>query len=422
MTPVLAVHTRRAAAKPASTINTKPVEQSGRVQQLDGLRGIAMLFVFFGHFATVWSPFMQPDNSAGAFLKVVDADATFGSSFFMLLSAFFAYGSMRRGKTRFGTFIRRRFWRIYPLYLVMTCLYIAGSLLIPKMSKLPADPGQAVIFIIETLLFLPGLLPGVQPMMDVAWTLSFLIPFYFVEAAFAAVFRSLRVPRIRRFALLCSIGILWGLTGDLLKCWEPRTMMFWAGMALWEAVEAMSGERREWAAKAVGPAALIVILGVWLRTRLMLSQPETPFVSIFGWRALITAVTLAAFMWVCYFGPKWWKNILSVPLLCKLGLCSYSFYLTHGIAIKMFRFGFVPALGDLARMQTVFWLSQGIGLCLALCIALVVYRFVEHPLSTLGSGARNASFTPVSATLDLNNQLVSATPYHQMARLSRPGV
>src|SRR4051812_42907376 len=71
---------------------------SGRLKQMDGLRGLAMLFVFVGHFGITWSQLVHPAGTPSAFLRLVDADAALGSGFFMLLSGFFAYGSLMRGR------------------------------------------------------------------------------------------------------------------------------------------------------------------------------------------------------------------------------------------------------------------------------------------------------------------------------------
>lgn len=355
---------------------------TGRLLQMDGLRGIAMLFVFIGHFAAMWSRFAPADGLVVLYLRIVDADATLGSSFFMLLSSFFAYGSLRRGNRAFGEFIRGRARRIYPLYLVMNGVYILGSLAIPEMSKLPHDNVDALVFLVQTLLFLPGLLP-VRPLMDVSWTLSFVVLFYFVAGGFARLFHRWPVGRPTRVALFCGAGLAWAVFGDWTFWWEPRTTMFWFGMALAEVVEAMTGDWREVAVRLVLPAAPIVVVGVWLRTYLMFVRPETPVFTLFVWRALITATTLCAFVWVCYFGPQWWTRLLAARQLRELGVTSYSFYLTHGFAVKAFQYGVIPLMGAAAITPLVFWSSQIVGLVLAVWIARMAYRWVENPLAKL---------------------------------------
>ena len=361
---------------------TRLSTSAGRLNQLDGLRGIAMLFVFLGHFATVWTQMVPPKGTADFFLRLVDADATLGSSFFMLLSGFFGYGLLMRGKRGFGEFIRGRLWRLYPLYLIMSTAYVVGSILIPKMSKLPADPSHTAVYLLESLLLLPGVFP-ISPLMDVAWTLSFVMLFYFVEGAMASLFHAWRIRRTARFAIFWGLAFAWALWGGCTAWWEPRTAIFWVGMALSEAIDGITGERLQVASRLVAPAAMIAVIGVCLRTVLGFLKPDWG-IALGLSRTMITSATLFCFVWVAYFGPEWWKSALSSWRLRQLGAASYSFYLTHGIAVKAFRFGIIPLLGPaLAASGPVFWLSQLMGLVLAIAIARTVYKYVESPLAKL---------------------------------------
>lgn len=47
-----------------------------RLHQMDGLRGVAMLFVFMGYFGTLWTDLVHPKGGAELFLRLVNADAT----------------------------------------------------------------------------------------------------------------------------------------------------------------------------------------------------------------------------------------------------------------------------------------------------------------------------------------------------------
>ncbi len=346
---------------------------------MDGLRGIAMLFVFFGHFASMWSLLPHPGGLAEIYLRVIDADATIGSSFFMLLSGLFAYGTLSRGKP-FGLFIRGRCYRLYPLYLLLCAAYVAGEMLYPKHSKLPSDPLQCGIFLLETLFFLPGVLP-VHPLMDVAWTLSFVVLFYFISGLVAGLFRIWPVMRPFRILILIACGVVWAIFGQQTNRFEPRTAMFWVGMALSEVIHGIMGRRLIWAARLTVPAVALFVAGVWIRTELMLQRPHTP-IPLALIRVGVTAVALFGVVWVAYFGPEWWKRVLSRPSLCELGAVSYSYYLTHGIAIKAFQHGMVPLLGPLAFTPVVFWSSQLLILSLSILIARAVYLTIENPLST----------------------------------------
>ncbi len=340
-----------------------------------------MLFVFMGHFGPIWREILPTGGLAGFYLAVIDADATFGSSFFMFLSSFFAYGSMMKASRKPGEFLRGRMFRLYPLYAAMCGVYIIGSFAFPSHSKLPMDPIAAVLRIAENLLFLPGVLP-VAPLMDVAWTLSFIFFFYFIAAGISALFRRFHVSRTARFLILVSGGLLWASLICSLTGWQPRTAMFWTGMAAREMVDAVSEPNRaRWATSWTVPAAILTVLGAVARTLLMVLSPDTGVVPILFWRFVITSITLVAFVWIAYFGPEWWKQALSNRQLCSLGAASYSFYLTHGFALKAFQYVLIPILGAAAASPFFFWTSQLLGPLMAIVIARVVFTQVETPLT-----------------------------------------
>jgi len=374
----------------ASSFGNQPTLRSDpvRLHQLDGLRGVAMLFVFFSHFSLLWLYIVQPNSTIGFFLRLVDADAAMGTNFFMLLSGFFSYGTLLKRKKSFGSFLRGRAARLYPLYLVMSAGYIAGSLLIPHMSKLPANPADAAVFLLQTLLFMPGVL-HIRPLMDVAWTMSFIVMFYFIEGAITWVFRKLAISRRTRFTILVILAAAWAFTGDMTGWWAPRTDIFWVGMALWEAVDGMRAPHRlRWVVETVPPALLVTLIGMGLRTELMMARPDTHGISVLLLRAFITSCTLFAFVWVAHFGPVWWKRLLSGKLLRSLGECSYSFYLSHGFTVKAFHFLVIPALGASAKNPLVFWLCQGVGLVASVVCARIVFRTMEQPMSMALAGMK----------------------------------
>jgi exopolysaccharide production protein ExoZ len=254
------------------------------------------------------------------------------------------------------------------------------------MSKIPSNPRDVPIYLVATVLFLPGLpFVRIRPLMDFSWTLSFILLFYFIEGALAQTFRSLALPRLTRLAVLISAGLLWAFAGDVYGWWEPRTAIFWVGMALLESVEAMESRRPAWEKRIVPIASTLIVAGVFMRTALMLRHPNTGPLSIMFWRFVVTSVTLSSLVWVARFGPVWWKRMLASRQLCRLGAASYSFYLTHGLTIKAFRFGFIPWLGPAASNPLVFWCGQVLGLGLSILIARAAYRYVEGPLSNFAA-------------------------------------
>jgi exopolysaccharide production protein ExoZ len=266
------------------------------------------------------------------------------------------------------------------------------------MSKIPADPRAAAVFLAESMLLLPGVL-HIQPLMEVAWTLSFIMLFYFIAGGIAGMFRVSALSRLSRFLLLAGAAFLWAAVGESTGWWPRRTNIFFIGMALYEAIEGMRREKMGSATRLTTAAMAVVLLGVCLRTCLMLYLPQTGRVPLLLLRNIITSVTLFAFVWVAYFGPEWWKRLLSGTHLRKLGAASYSFYLTHGFAVKAFRYGIIPWLGAAAGTPLVFSACQLIGLALSIAIARGVYTYVESPLSLVVPRMRSVKAVSLAGKL-----------------------
>src|SRR6202022_4240957 len=97
-----------------------PVNLRGRIPELDGLRGVAIAMVVAHHY------FLEPiQASPGTWLSHVQAVgrlAWSGVDLFFVLSGFLIGGILldaRDSPRYFGTFYRRRFARILPLYVVV---------------------------------------------------------------------------------------------------------------------------------------------------------------------------------------------------------------------------------------------------------------------------------------------------------------
>ncbi|CAN5614884.1 acyltransferase [soil metagenome] len=119
-------------AEPArSLVTTNPSrpESAGRIQSLDGLRGVAILMVLLIHF-TPGAP------ASGSFNYLVSRTTGFGWTgvdLFFVLSGFLITGILyetKRHKGYFRTFYIRRTLRIFPLYYgVLIAFFTLGALL-----------------------------------------------------------------------------------------------------------------------------------------------------------------------------------------------------------------------------------------------------------------------------------------------------
>lgn len=106
------------------------VRSAQRIPELDGIRGIAILFVFLFHYFT----YTGRGSQATAFtrlLRIFDFGWS-GVDLFFVLSGFLIGGILleaRNSRQYFRTFYARRIYRIFPLYYLWLYLYLAVLLI-----------------------------------------------------------------------------------------------------------------------------------------------------------------------------------------------------------------------------------------------------------------------------------------------------
>lgn len=117
-----------------------------RFETLDALRGIAALLVVQVHLPYLFAAQMPFPH---AYLAV---------DFFFMLSGFvlsFAYGQRLDGGWPTAAFLRERFIRLYPLYLLSLPLGIAGLVIFARQGRVPLNRGSAALLFSLALVLLP---------------------------------------------------------------------------------------------------------------------------------------------------------------------------------------------------------------------------------------------------------------------------
>lgn len=113
---------------------SQPEKQStapGRVDELDGLRGLLALWVVLAHMFA-WSGYWEcrlPHRLEGAWTNFVEAAAAVDT--FIILSGFAISFLLHKRSQSYGSFMTGRFFRIYPVYLFCLILGIATTFLTP---------------------------------------------------------------------------------------------------------------------------------------------------------------------------------------------------------------------------------------------------------------------------------------------------
>ena len=180
------------------------------IRSMEGMRGLAVFFVFLVHYVTLVDPFLGNGVLARQTGIILRNIGNSGVDLFFVLSGYLIYGLLMRRDVPFVKYIARRIQRIYPAFLAVFALYLVLSVLYPKESKLPDDPLTASVYVLQNLIFMPGLF-DIEPIITVAWSLSYEV-FYYLAIPLMISLASMRLwnrkRRVQLFAALTVAGFI----------------------------------------------------------------------------------------------------------------------------------------------------------------------------------------------------------------------
>jgi exopolysaccharide production protein ExoZ len=289
---------------------------------MEGMRGFAVFLVFLVHYVTLINPWIATPSGLQSFANALHTVGNTGVDLFFVLSGYLIYGSLISRSQPFLRFMSRRVQRIYPAFLVVFAAYAALSFIFPALSRIPASGIAATIYLLQNIFLLPGLF-SIEPLITVAWSLSYEMFYYLtiplVIAAFALRLRSTRW-RVVFFAVIATAGIGYcaAFGGHI------RLVMFVSGILLHEAINI---KRLPAPGSALALAALVIgLLGTLL-----------PLYGASGY-ALKVTILFVSFFFLCLscfrYPTMWLARAFSWTPLRWLGNMSYSYYLLHGLALK----------------------------------------------------------------------------------------
>jgi exopolysaccharide production protein ExoZ len=294
---------------------------------MEGVRGLAVLLVFLVHYSTLVEPWMQKDSSAALLALQLHALGNVGVDLFFVLSGYLIYGSLIARPQPFVDFMRRRIRRIYPAFIAVFAIYLALSWARSADSKIPRHAIEALLYLSQNFLLLPGMLP-IEPLIAVAWSLSYEMLYYLVIPVLIGAMR-LRAwqPRWRCLFFICAAVAM--IAAPDLVGGHPRLSMFIAGILLFEALR--SG--RTW---SPGTGIALVFLGLGI------AAPALPFQQMAGgqkWMLCLMFVSFLVFCLECFKARDparaWLTRCFTWTPARWLGNMSYSFYLIHGLTLKV---------------------------------------------------------------------------------------
>ncbi len=348
-----------------------------RLLPMEGLRGVAVLLVFVVHAHALFGSYLVTDPHLFSISQYLGGIGNVGVDLFFALSGFLIYGALVHKRIAYFPFLRRRAVRIYPAFLAVLSCYLVISIVAPSESKLPGSSMAAMKYILENLIFLPGLWP-ITPIVTVAWSLSFEFAFYlFVPLAVLILPHNSR-NRGRRIAVIGAIWVVFSLLeAFVLHGAHIRMLSFLSGMLLQESTRngwtsSLLSRTGQWASIL----ALLLLAGYHFALNPKVLDANSS--GVLSVAMLSVAVFFFSFyaleypgvlQKVCVWKPmRYWGNI------------SYSYYLIHGLTLKGVAILLIH-LRPTWHPVVAYCTALVVGLAASLASAIVLYALVERPLS-----------------------------------------
>jgi exopolysaccharide production protein ExoZ len=363
-----------------------PKPDPARIPAIEGLRGVAMTLVFFGHFEALFRGYLPAGGASARLVAFLGVIGHQGVCFFLVLSGYFVYKSYLDHPSRYAALTVRRISRIYPPYVAMCGLYLVLCYLLPVHSKIPA--GQAgVAYVALNLLMVSS-----RPLITVAWTIGTLVALYALLPPFWAAVRFERWKPVYRIALIMVCGAFWQYIPKSIPVLDGRVAFVLVGFALYEAMTAGAafesrGELRGLAILSYGYLLWYAADRGWLS---FLHLPKlwdhyaflAPGIYYACGYVIHNRGRLAAFL-----------GHLGLP---RLGRISYAYYLCHGLVLKSLSVLLITLRPQASSNLAIFWLGLPVAYACTLIVGWSWFHVVEVRLAALF--VRTSA--PLSAVID----------------------
>jgi peptidoglycan/LPS O-acetylase OafA/YrhL len=365
---------------------------------MEGLRGLAVILVFFVHYHGLIGRWLSEDTPSFAVSYFLSSIGHSGVDLFFVLSGYLIYGAVLSKRTRYLTFIKRRIERIYPAFLCVLAIYLVLSALFPSESKIPARPLEAILYILANLLLLPGIFP-VTPLIAVAWSLSYEFFYYLLIPLIVMVFGMQRWTRLRRVVFFVGLSILYMGVCVFGLSPHPGLIMFVAGILLYEARHSYE------LGKLISPHTdyfVLLLLACTFPLIYMLTdrQELLPWwfkPGHFGlfYRKSLLFVSFFVFTFTCFDSRGLLKRIFSWRPLRWLGNMSYSYYLIHALTVNAVATGLAHIRPPENKSQVLFWALLLPVFFLTLVSSTLLFLFVERRFSFAPTATKELQPTPM---------------------------
>lgn len=320
-----------------------------------GLRGIASLMVFWAHLLGGTAEHIYSHNAH--YIDLIGGPwnvGIWGVELFFTISGFVILPSIMRYSLK--DFGERRFFRLYPLFFVLSIVYVILNILLNVYPN-----SNNVLSVVSGFLFL-NLLTQTEQLTPNAWSLTYEVMFYALAAfSYHFLFRTRALLPAALFLLLSAAFIYR----------YPVALFFVGGMLI----------RIAYDAKVTPPANMvrvceILLAATWIylaanyRTHFDRDFITTPH----AWGLLISTVLYFYFA----VHPQSISTAISrVRAIAYLGTVSYSLYLVHPYTYFAFRKIFVQLGLFTDNWSMSMLLFFAVTTPVTLAVTHVVHRYLE---------------------------------------------
>ena len=340
-----------------------------RLNLIQVFRGVAAVLVVLAHTDLIYNQNLNKD-----FLFKIFTFGGSGVDFFFVLSGFIMFYVHQKDighKDRLGTFLFKRFTRIYPLYWVILTSKIFASFIFYYSSD-TNDRGIGE-FIKAFLLFPQDREILSSSFLGVSWTLTFEVFFYLLFGLLVWLKPKFSFPIIGAWLL----GVFFHFIGVIKFPQENVILQFIFSDYNLEFVLGCLAAYVLLNRKIHNPKPLIY-LGLFLYTLSAINYfyKFLPVSSVLTFGIACTLLVLGA-------SSLELKKVINVPnILLFLGNASYSIYLAHGFFInQMTKILNKLQLDIFQNLLVLNILGFIIGIIAIIC-GCIVYSYIEKPLLT----------------------------------------
>ena len=347
------------------------ITSSGRfIPEIDGLRFVAILFVFLFHLAgtvATNSPSEQISSIRSGTLNQIANTLDIGVPLFFVISGFILGLPFAESLTQHKSFTLKRYFlrrvtRLEPPYIL--CLVLS------LMIKLVSGRGLTIFLshFLASVLYCHNVIYGYQSTITaVAWSLEIEIQFYVLAPLLSSVFL-IRSKTLRR-AALCIAIVAATAVSEYVKN-DPRLHLSLLGFAQFFLVGLLLTD--------LYLSALNCTSWKWD----LLSLLGWPFLILLRWKAPLISAWVAPWtmlaLYVASLAGVFFQRCLSLPVITTIGGMCYSIYLLHNQLIYGFALLTKHVLSTSSysiRLLTQFLL---IGPAVLL-VAAAYFVFIERP-------------------------------------------